>query len=291
MNRSRLTDFEVVNLKTGETRGAMDVKQLSIFEMSKTSAPRLNNINALQKLDTECKKLIYSNYGDFYFNYYDRNLDNKYIFRFILLCSYMNYKNYIEFGNAQGEAKLVIKKDLQEILNLSKKQFYETVNYFIANKIVFEDDDGYIYINPKLCNKGKMKKSKGSGVVRIFNDAIQEIYKNATTKEHEKLGLLIKILPYIHYSMNIVCQNPSDEWQRIKPFNLTELAKTLGYSTTQKLRKSLFEITVSGEKVIMVAKIDKINMIVVNPRVYYKGNDVNSIEYLQKLFDIANGPK
>lgn len=236
------------------------------------------------------KEYIKESFGDFFFNYYKKSVGNEYLFRFMYLCTFMNYKNYIEFGNAKGENKLAKKKDIKEILNLQKTAFNDTYNYFIKNKMIVEDEEGYILVNDKFCNKGKIRRIdyiRRNGSVRMFEDGIKELYEKATAKEHNQLGLLVKLLPYIHFDMNIVCENPSEDWEDIKPLSLTKLAKLLGYSTTQKLRNAIFDLTVDNESAIMVAKINKVDMIAVNPKIYYKGNNIESLQYLQRLFAIA----
>ena len=61
----------------------------------------------------------------------------------------------------------------------------------------------------------------------------------------------------------------------------------MGYSTTQKLKKGLMDIKVKGQPVIMISKINNKDMLVVNPLIYYKGNDLKTMEGIINLFKMA----
>lgn len=61
----------------------------------------------------------------------------------------------------------------------------------------------------------------------------------------------------------------------------------LQYSTTQKLRKGLMDLKVNGEPVIMISKINNKDMLVVNPKIYYKGGNIEKMEGIINLFKIA----
>ena len=57
----------------------------------------------------------------------------------------------------------------------------------------------------------------------------------------------------------------------------------LQYSTTQKLRKGLMDLKVNGEPVIMISKINNKDMLVVNPKIYYKGEFLEPEVYYKKI--------
>lgn len=241
-------------------------------------------IEYLKKLE-DFYKYLYEECGGFYFTYYKSIKSDQYTFRFIYLCTYMDYDGYLRYGKSKGLNQLVLKKDLFEILKLSEKETYRTINYLEENNLITVEDN-YIKINKKICAKGKIRKSKV--VVRMFDDSIRDIYNNSKPKEHKKLSLLIKLLPYIHYNLNVVCKNTSSkDTSLIEPFSVSELSKSLGYSTNQKFKKGLMDIKYNGEPVIMIAKIANKDMIVVNPRVYYKGNNKSDMIGIIRLFEIV----
>lgn len=286
---NELTNLSLFNENTGEIIQYLTKDELEFLRNNYTSAPkgtgRINDKNIRRSDDLFCQ-FINETCGSFYFNYYNKLEMNQYSFRFMYICTFMNYKGYLEFGNAKNEGRLCTKKDLMEILALGKSEYYKTFNYLLDNNLIKIDENDFICVNTEICIKGKIKSKKE--VVRMFDSGIREIYKNSLPKEHKKLSVLIKILPYIHHDLNVICQDPTEEYaELIKPLTLTELAKTLNYSTTQKLKKGLMDLKVNGEPVIMISKINNKDMLVVNPKIYYKGGNIEKMEGIINLFKIA----
>lgn len=284
-----LTDISIVKEGTGEHLGYLTEKEYLNYQRGKTSASKMNNPNA-RKNTNVLKQYIDETCGDFYFNYYNKTLDRKYLFRFMYLCTYMNYNTYIEFGKRKGKGKLSTKRDLKEILGLKDQQFYNTINYFFQEEMINEDEDGYINVNPMLCNKGKMKKGASRyGAVRMFNKAIQELYRNSNTREHEKIGLLLKLLPYINYQWNIVCSNQNERDIRlIKLLKQKEICEVLDID--KKTFSAMIKITIlDGQEgaMIKVSNAFVNNAYVINPRCMYMAKDKEIIDNLLQWFSLG----
>lgn len=262
-------------------------KEVGMVEKSRENHLKVTSKTECRKSDDLFKMYIDETCGNFYFNYYNKYEVNQYIFRYMYLCTYMNYDGYLEFGNAKtDDGRLVTKKDLMEILNLSERESYRTISYLIENKLIIIDNDKYIKINSEVCVKGTIKTK--NEVVRMFNNAIREIYNNSLPKEHKKLALLIKLLPYVHFDKNVVCENPEEQYDEfIKPYSLTKIASLLGYSSVQMLKKGLMGIKVNNEPVVMISTINNKTMVVINPRIYYKGNNLEKVQGVMSLFRIA----
>lgn len=224
-------------------------------------------------------------YGNFYFNFYKRiDIESQHLFRFIYLCSYMNYDNYLSNGK-----RLLTVHDLEGLLGLSEREYYRTRKCLIDNGLMSITEKGLVLINSTFCKKGEIHRNKNIEVIRMFNEAIKELYEMSTPREHKKLALLIEILPYINYKYNIVCHNPAeDNIQLIKPMKMSELCELLGLDKTNssKLKRQLFALRVSGEKVIGMFEVEDAKAILVNPRVYYKGNQEDGLDYLEALFKL-----
>ncbi len=287
--KNELTNYMVVNDKTGEIDSWLTKKEKTRLDKMRTSASIIDDKDS-KKNDSLFAEFVKEKCGEFYHVYYSNVIDKKYLFRFIYLCTYMNYKNYIVLGNAKDENQLATKKDLKEILKLEKKQFYETINYFINNGLIEITDKDYIKVNINMSQKGKLnKKLVKNGIARIFNNIIREIYNKSTAREHEKLGLLIRLLPNVNLKTNVICFNPEEDNNTlIEPIDLKTLSQALGYSRINIFKKGLFDITVNGEKAIMMADFNNIKMIVVNPKIYYKGSNLKDMQGIINLFEIAN---
>lgn len=291
MEKHHISKKAVIDTETGELKGFLTNEQL--FEFEKSNNPvSFTNSEYNPKSKNELYKYIDENLGNFYFML-NKIKDVEYKFRFAYLCTFMNYKGYIELGSAQKEGSLAVKKDLHEILtNLSRAERFNTIKYLEENELIGYNK-GYVVINNKYCIKGRTTRKQVKGAVRMFESGIKELYKNATPKEHKKLDLLIKLLPYIHFDMNIICENPKEEnIDNITPYTLTQLAKLLEYTTTRRLKDNLFNLTIGEEQAIMIASLgDKKNIIIINPKLYYRGNNIERLKAITDLFRIGKNIK
>ena len=258
-----------------------EAKEEALSEISKSKDILIRKAN-----QTEFQKELLDKFGAFYFNYYKRlNITRQYLFRFIYLCTYMNYNNLLSDGR-----KLYKSKDLKMLLKLSNTEYKRTEKYLLENKLIIYTDSDNIEINNKFCVKGKINKNKNVEVIRVFDDAIRELYENSLPREHKKIALLLEILPYINYKYNVVCKNPKEtNIELIEPLKMTDICKILDYDVTNasKLKKSLFSLTVGNEYVVGMFEKGCGKAIYVNPRVYYKGGDNEGINFLSDMFNIG----
>ncbi len=236
-------------------------------------------------------------FGSFYFNHYKNvlklNIPEQVLFRYIYLCTYMNYNNQICIV-VDGKKRLATTKDLKSILRLSDSETRKTKNILIENELIIINEDKTISINSKFAIKGKVRKKSLTGSVRIMEEGIQEIYEKAKPTEHKKLALLIKVLPHVNFDYNIVCFNPEERNQEdIIPMNLKELCNAVGYdeTNTTRLKRDLLKLKVGGNPVIAVTEIYRGHAVSINPAIYYKGNNPKAMDWLMTLFKIVNKKK
>lgn len=245
----------------------------------------VKDIVLAKESQTLFQKSLLENYGSFYFNFYNRiKIENQFLFRFMFVCSYMNYDNYLSNG-----VRLMKEDEFKNILKLKDSEYYKTKKCFLENELISIDGKGNILINKRFCKKGEINTAKNIEVIRMFNNAIKELYDKSLPREHKKLSLLIEILPYINFRYNIICSNPDESnMELIKPIKMSELCELLGYDKTNssKLKRMLFSLRVSGEEVIGLFEKSCGKAIFVNPRVYYKGNDEDELNLLQEMFRI-----
>lgn len=245
----------------------------------------IKDIMLAKESQTSFQKLLLESYGSFYFNFYNRiKIESQFLFRFMFVCSYMNYDNYLSNG-----VRLMKEDEFKNLLRLSDSEYYRTRKCFLENELISVNEKGNILINNKLCKKGEISKAKNVEVIRMFNNAIQELYNKALPREHKKLSLLIEVLPYINYRYNIVCSNPKENnIELIKPLKVSELCELLGYdkSNSNRLKRMLLSLKVCNEEVVGIFEKSCGKSIFINPRIYYKGNDENELLLLQDMFRI-----
>lgn len=291
MSNLAYKDRELLDPKTGEL---LTVEQIALEYIKETyheeekKKEKIKNYLKLKKSKDELHQTLNKECGSFYFSSYGKILKEEYIFRFIHLCTYMNYDNILVFGNSKdNEIKKATKKDLKEILNLSKPQFYETINNFIDKGLIEITDDGII-VDRKVCIRGSISKDVNiqEGLVRMFDDAIQELYKNSSPKEHKKIGLLIKLLPYVNKETNIICSNPEEvNVELVKPLSQKEMLGIL--NITKPTAISLVNIKILNGKegaFIKASNPFHKNFYVINPRFMNKIGNTKSFEEALYLF-------
>lgn len=292
-----MEEYLLVNKETGEIESPSNEvatairkdKKVYIYnkEQRESYLKHLEEVKEKTTNELNVAMTIKENCGTFSFNIYENLRNKEYLFRFAYLCSISDYSNNIIWGS--GEDKRIIKKDIMEILKLSKREYQYTIKYLLENEMVIENEKGFLQVSETYYNRGSVEEKQSlKGSVRMFDKAIQEIYQNSTPREHKKLDLLIRMLPYLNVQHNIICKNPEEKnADEIDLYTLTELTEMFGFSTTQKFRKCLFDITVGEENVMMIASINNIKMIYVNPKVFYKGNDIESLRSIMDAFEIA----
>lgn len=233
------------------------------------------------KKKVELGKHFKDNYGSFYFDFYlkiEKILEPQLLVRTLYLCSYLDYNNNLIIK----KDRLIYKRDLPRILRLSNKQSDRTKDELIDKNILIINEDESLSINKKYFRRGDIMREEAIESVRIFDEAIRELYERCTPREHKKLALLYKLLPYINNNWNIVCKNVHEENKElIIPYQLKEIAELLGEKNVTRFKNNLLKLTVNGQPVVMIQLVLNKSRILINPKVYYKGtrlDDVKNIE-------------
>ena len=240
---------------------------------------------------------IAKEYGSFYFIIFKmlkKDLKKQYIIRFLYLCTFMTYDGLLLWGNAKESERYMTEKDLQEILNLGATETNKTKIALLYNKLIFINKVGNLQVNDKFCFKGVVPNIyKKSSKIRIFEDAVRNLYEKSISNEHKKLALLVMLLPYINIHNNILCHNPlcTMEFQ-LDIIDLKKLCILVEYSDDNKgrLKKDLKGLRVGNEQVVMFNETDKSRSITINPRVYFGGNveDFKTLQGIAAYFDLAS---
>ena len=244
----------------------------------------------MKKVGTE---KILGEFGAFFFLKYKSilkmNIEKQMIFRYIYLCTFSRYDGKIEYGNAKGDGKLAKLKDLQEILKLSRREAMYVRKVFVENGLIIVNEDKTISVNLEYAFKGKMEKRKElkGNVIRMFEEAIRELYEKSDPREHKRLALLVELLPYINFTHNIICSNPTEKnIELVNPFTLKEVMEIAEYSNITKFRKELLNVTVNGELAMKITETKYGKFIYVNPRIFYKGNSYEDLNACTNEFKV-----
>lgn len=266
-----------VSEKTGETK--------EVFGTLITDKQKESYIKKQQNRKTQ------NDYGAFTWFLYNRadeifpNLKQSNITRIMFIATYLNYDGYLSFDNKR--ANIINKKNMNEVLKLSSKEFYRFYNEMIEQKIFLEKDDK-IYLNKKIFTKGETKKLS-TDYTRICANGVRALYEQVKPKQHKILAYIFKLLPYVNYQYNIVCKNPfENEQDLVKPYTFQDICDFFGIErrNSTKFRNDLLRFGINKKPIIGLVKINNFTLnkiveyIFINPKVYYRGKDYKVVDVL-----------
>jgi len=235
-------------------------------------------------------------FGNFVHSRYDAllkrtNYDTATAFRFIYLCTYMEYDTgYIVWGG-----KRINSHYLADIFNVHKNTITNIKKKLFDYQLIFEDHDQNIYVNMEYCYKGDISNNKQyrQQCTRIFNNGIQNLYNNTSDfRDHKMLGKLLLLLPYVNIYHNVICLNIKErDWDKLVIPNSVQMDQIIHTSlnNNQKQMKKLLDIEVNGEPAILVIKHKNVHMYAINPRIYYGGTKLSDVQELSGMFQAKGG--
>jgi hypothetical protein len=209
------------------------------------------------------------------------------ITRLIFIATYLGYDGVLKTDNNIP----IVKKNMNQFIKLSRMQFHEFYNKIIEHEI-FIEEDGCITLNQNYFIKGEIgllpMRKRDKDYTRLYIKAIRELYNGCNTREHKKLAVIFKLIPYLNYEYNIVCHNPrEEELDYIEPMMLGEICDILGYTDCTHLKKYLMSIhAINGNKIVGFVQCERdirTTKIYMNPYIIYRGNKWKTVEVLGKL--------
>lgn len=227
------------------------------------------------------------------------NKANIHIMRFIQLAVRVNFNNNLYDHNNNR----IKKSSLSKIWDVKdRKGINDTYNLLKELEYIQETEEGYIMINDSLIKKGDMENFKkikkedfDNTYTRLFSENIQHMYLNTESKSRKQLANLFRIIPYVNYKYNVFCEDPTEtDINKITPYTWTDLARMCGYEEKKniaKFKKDLFKLKIYGYNVIGEFKTDSGYEILVNPKIYYSGDDIKDVEFLYGMFKMTLNTK
>lgn len=292
---------ELVDPTTGEFVVAYGKEELIEYKIQ----ARENKAKGyeIRKNKNKLSMLVDEELGSFYFNKYTELLeqtktdkgkyDTALVFRFLYLCTYLGFDGVLMYGGYRNNKHhdLMQEKDLQEVLQIDRKQVRQTKERLVELGLVEITEQGHIKVNKKYCKKGNitMADKEGKNIVRVFDQGIQKLYKATLPKEHKRLGLLVPLLPYLNIQYNVLCHNIEEtQASKIEPLSIQEVCSIVGYNVNnaRRLEKELIGATVGQEPCFMVSISAYAVIYTINPRLFYRGNDVKSLQSVIDMFKI-----
>lgn len=189
--------------------------------------------------------------------------------RIIFLSTYLYKDGYLKTDNFKY---LMTISQMKDLLKLSKSEYNRFIKEMKENNIIKFDSIGIILNNNYFLNGKIINKRMDKSFIRVYVDAVQELYFNTKVNQQKKLSIIFRLIPYISLVSNVVCRNPEEkDANLIQNISIKEFAEIAGYDlhNISKLKNDLLSIRCQGEYcVLFLTGSDFCNAsIIVNPRI------------------------
>ncbi|MEL5897809.1 hypothetical protein AAGC94_06975 [Clostridium sporogenes] len=292
---------EFAHIGTGEILTGQQILIETLQEQQEAHNRKVAGLNK-RKSKESFNVAVNEHLGSFNFSHYKEVLelmktdkgefDGALAFRFIYLSTFMDFENNLRWGQSfrDKDRGYMREKDLGEVLGISRPHVIKFKQRLIElNIITIDSQIGRMNINIRFCHKGKIKNSLKGQSVRVFEDGIQNIYRNSRPVEHSRLGIFIQLLPFLSTQHNVLCINVEEERAgNIVPLSIQDICTIVGHNVknARRLENELIKTTVGQEPVMMKHRHNFADVYSINPKVFYKGNDIESLQALINLFSI-----
>lgn len=305
--------LQLINTDTGEILGNAIIDPQKDTEVKLVVENKTQSKAYKEKLENENSIIehIQDNEGSFihliykYSEPFMRELQEKcegskaniHIIRFIILSTYLTFNKKL-FDNNKNEIK---KSSLGKIWDTkSRNSINETYKILKECNYIYEDEKGNIMLNDNIVIKGAVENFKklkredeNLTYTRAFAKNLQNMYEGTDPKSRKQLANLFKLLPYVNFTHNVLCMNPSEEdHKKLKLMSWCDVARACGIDTNKNLtrfKNELFKLKIYDKCVVgqFICSSSKTNYkICINPKVFYAGNNIEDLKALYRLFEM-----
>lgn len=237
-------------------------------------------------------KTIFNQYGEFFFYKYDELLydiqwDTALAFRFLYVCTFADWNGCIYYDEDNKCAK---ESDFIMVFNKPKSTVSGFVDELIEHELVYQDTNGVYRVSEQYFAKKLSDNDFKNRSIRAFHKSIRELYRKVSARQHALVGELLKLVPFINIHTNALCKNINEaDPNYINPLNKQDIQDIFrdGSDYGRKIYTKLEKLMIHGEAVIAKFTTVDHSHYVVNPRIFYRGNNINDLKALTKQFDIA----
>src|SRR5699024_8885543 len=188
--------------------------------------------------------------------------------------------------------KHYVKKDIEELVGMSRKRFNEFYRELEKEGIIEEKETGEIIMNQSVFYRGELSNNEYDvqdlDYTQLFRKTVRKLYAEFQGRRLAQLANIYAVLPFLNLHYNIVCHNPAETSEElVRPMTLTELAEILAYSDSHKLKRALETIKVDGRPVFWLphnVHDKRQTRIVVSPYVVFSGGG-DSLKALKAMFN------
>jgi hypothetical protein len=213
-----------------------------------------------------------------------RNLHEVYNVLTTTQCGYlMLLQCYVDYGEGtivKSDKTPMTTSDMMSVLQLKSKRstFYNFLRACVEHGIIIENNGTYA-VNPRYHFRGAFADQY---VVKSYTAKIKQVYREVKAAD---IGLIYRMLPFVHYETNALCENPFEtNPDKIRWFTRKTLAEAIGVSPSEISRR-LPKMTFDGEFVIAQVIVGGKRVYMFNPWVFYRKNGEPD-KTLQAVFNV-----
>ncbi|MGL5649544.1 MAG: hypothetical protein ACRDDY_17040 [Clostridium sp.] len=272
-------------------------------EASKLSEKQKQIIKATEMLKDYAKDLggfVHMCYVKNNLLFGELNISRANIARLMYLATFIDYndreENLLVKRACKNTLTAMTRLDLKSVCRISDRSFYNFISEMKDIGVLYEAEDKF-YLSNDYFTKGK-SDYKNSEYTRIFIDTTRTIYENCKVNQHKYLSDVFKLIPYLHYELNILCENPGEEnFFKIRKLSFKQICEILNISTDKsnmnKIRRELlrFNVKIANVEYYLFSYVRVINgfgmkdFFAVNPSVIWSGTrEEMAKDTLGKLF-------
>lgn len=284
----------VINNETGEIIN----ENFKIQEIEDTI--RKKEYAEKDKLSKEFKDLQQEYLGSFIFYMFkdmqslQNILTDADLVKFIYIGSYIKNNGALMMDN---NITYIDKKKLRHLLQVSDKPFKQFYDKLIENKLLLEKDNN-LYINLNFFWRGKENTYKNftgnklKDYSRVYIKTIRQLYDNMPKNNHKRIAMVYKLLPYVNWKYNVLCKNIDEtEKSNIDVLTIGDVVDLLSYDKTHitRFKKDFYSLKYNNYNIFVSIQHEPNylqSIILVNPLLFYRGNDIKELEYLITLFSL-----
>lgn len=309
MTNKGYSRIKAVDADTNEVLGNVLLKrdgsedlELKVTKVCKLTPAQKAYLNAKVEFKEHCSNLggfIHMIYAKNEKLFNNANLDKANISRIIYLATYMDYEQkglvIHQLKDKYGKflsCEAMNKKTIQSVLNLGDTAFKKFLKNMKDNNIIFEVKKK-IYINTEYFVKGIIEDfdDNNKGYCRLFINTVRNLYEGCKPTRHKVLSSVYQLMPFVHYSNNMICHNPDGLESNAIPMSLKDIGNVLNIEDNKgnlnKLMRELSGFTVTFDteyKLLSYVRMYDKDFYFVNPYIVYSGNDINKLRWVADTY-------
>ena len=206
----------------------------------------------------------------------------------------VRFTTLVAYISLYGKVKKSMLKEVWD--TTSRDTINETYKFLLECGFIYISEDGLITINENIARekikdyiKELHKEDKDYTYTRVFCESILNLYKEMESRKRQQLSNLYAILPYINFKYNRLCKNPTEtNKHKLEYLGWSDLCDICGYdkSHAARLRKDLMKLKINEQYILMdTIRGEDVNVIIVNPYIYYAGDNVTELKAIMDIFD------